>query len=256
MPTVRYTTIDGEVIAEKLGGGRKLYVPYASGSTAALLDSNQTQTDTFTYWPYGEVQVRVGTTPTPFQFGGTVGFYRDTNVQIYVRSAFFDAVLGRWFTQVEGAGASELYNSYSIQVMEPLRTMEPLQNITPIAIGYCGPNMTRTYDPCALPGSPVKLPFTSKTPGPKNGADRCCKTHDCDWLNIYNNTKPKHECGAFDKFPACDKANKKFCNCLKGVKCGNDIKCKVALLAASKSCDWGILPSPKTKPGGPPTTCA
>jgi hypothetical protein len=49
---------------------RSLYVPDSLGSTVALLDNTQTQTDTFSYWPYSEVNTRTGTTPTPFQFGG------------------------------------------------------------------------------------------------------------------------------------------------------------------------------------------
>jgi hypothetical protein len=68
MTTVRYTTINGEVIAEKRNGARRLYVPDPLGSTVALLDNTQTQTDTFTYWPYGAVRTRTGTTATPFQY--------------------------------------------------------------------------------------------------------------------------------------------------------------------------------------------
>ncbi len=53
--TVRYTVIDHEVIAEKRNGVRKFYVPDPLGSTVALLDSTQTITDRFSYWPYREV---------------------------------------------------------------------------------------------------------------------------------------------------------------------------------------------------------
>ena len=52
MPTVRYTTVNGEIIAEKRDGVRKLYMPDPLGSTAALLNSSQARTDTFSYWPY------------------------------------------------------------------------------------------------------------------------------------------------------------------------------------------------------------
>lgn len=45
----RYTVIDGEVIAEKRNGVRSLYVPDPLGSTRALLDNTQAQTDTFSY---------------------------------------------------------------------------------------------------------------------------------------------------------------------------------------------------------------
>ena len=70
----RYTVVDGEIIAEKRNGVRRTYVPDPLGSTVALLDNTQAQTDTFSYWPYGEVSARTGTTGTPFQYVGTRGY--------------------------------------------------------------------------------------------------------------------------------------------------------------------------------------
>jgi len=99
MGTARYTVIDGEVMAEKRGGVRSLYVPDPLGSTVALLDNTQAQTDTFSYWPYGENNVRTGTTPTPFQFVGTAGYYRDSNSRTYVRARTLDTQKGRWMTE-------------------------------------------------------------------------------------------------------------------------------------------------------------
>src|SRR5207248_7096429 len=99
MPTVRYTTINGEIIAEKRAGVRKLYVPDPVGSTVALLDSTQSQTDSFQYWPYGEERVRTGTTPTPFRFGGTRGYYRDSASRIYVRARTLATNRARWLVR-------------------------------------------------------------------------------------------------------------------------------------------------------------
>lgn len=97
--TVRYTVVDGEVIAEKRNGVRNLYVPDPLGSTVALLDNTQTPTDTFTYWPYGEVNTRTGTTATPFQFVGTRGYYRDSASRDYACARELDKAKGRWLTQ-------------------------------------------------------------------------------------------------------------------------------------------------------------
>src|SRR2546423_1363348 len=99
MPTVRYTTVNGEVIAEKRNGVRSLYVPDPLGSTVALLDSTQTQTDTFTYWPYGEERTRTGTTATQFRFAGTLGYYRDSSNRAYVRARHLSTASGRWLTR-------------------------------------------------------------------------------------------------------------------------------------------------------------
>ena len=95
----RYTVVDGEVIAEKRSGVRHQLVPDPLGSTIALLDNTQTQTDTFTYWPYGEEQSRTGTTATPLRFVGTLGYYRDSSIRTYVRARYLSTQQGRWMTQ-------------------------------------------------------------------------------------------------------------------------------------------------------------
>ena len=95
----RYTVVKGEVVAEKRGGKRNQYVPDPLGSTTALLDGAQTQTDTFQYWPYGEVASRTGMTATPFQYVGTLGYYRDTMTRNYVRARYLDTAAGRWMTE-------------------------------------------------------------------------------------------------------------------------------------------------------------
>src|SRR5438132_937455 len=95
----RYEVINGEVIAEKRGGVRRCYVPDSIGNTVALLDNMQTQTDTFAYWPFGEVRTRTGTTGTPFQNGGTLGYYRDSTSKTYVRRRHVDTAKGRWLTK-------------------------------------------------------------------------------------------------------------------------------------------------------------
>jgi RHS repeat-associated protein len=99
MTTVRYTTIKGEVIAEKRNGSRRLYVPDPLGSTVALLDNTQTQVDTFAYWPYGEVRTSTGTTPPPFQFVGTAGYYTDGVSRSYVRARYLHTQKTKWSTE-------------------------------------------------------------------------------------------------------------------------------------------------------------
>src|SRR3712207_4674980 len=112
MPTVRYTTVNGEVLAEKRSGTRRLYVPDPLGSTVALLDSTQAETDTFSYWPYGEEQSRTGTTPTPFRFLGTRGYYSDSTSKSYVRARYLDRQKGRWMTADPLSFAGQDWNLY------------------------------------------------------------------------------------------------------------------------------------------------
>jgi len=100
MPTTtRYTVIDGEFLSENRNGTKRDYVPDPLGSTIALLDNTQTQTDTFSYYPYGEVASRTGTTATPFQFVGTLGYYQDNSGRTYVRARHLRTAHGRWMTQ-------------------------------------------------------------------------------------------------------------------------------------------------------------
>jgi RHS repeat-associated protein len=99
MPTVRYTVVDGEVLSELRGGVKRDYVPDPLGSTVALLDATQAKTDTFQYWPYGESAGRTGTTATPFQYVGTMGYYTDSSGRNYVRARYLDKAKGRWVTE-------------------------------------------------------------------------------------------------------------------------------------------------------------
>ena len=96
MPTVRYTTVNGQIIAEKRDGVRKSYVPDPLGSTAFLLDNTQTKTDSFTYWPFGEERTRTGSTPTPFRYVGTLGYRRDDAMRNYVRARNQLPAVARW----------------------------------------------------------------------------------------------------------------------------------------------------------------
>ncbi|MFN8140289.1 MAG: RHS repeat-associated core domain-containing protein [Fimbriimonadales bacterium] len=95
---VRYTVLDGEIVEENRNGVITDYVAEPLGSTVALLDGSHTKSDTFNYWPYGEVQSRSGSTPTPFQFVGTLGYYRDSSARTYVRARYYRQTLGRWQT--------------------------------------------------------------------------------------------------------------------------------------------------------------
>jgi RHS repeat-associated protein len=100
MATVSYTVINGEIVAENRGGTERDYVPDPLGSTVALLDNSQTKTDTFSYWPYGEVRTRTGSSPTTAKYLGTLGYYATQSPASfqYVRARFYDTSRCRWLT--------------------------------------------------------------------------------------------------------------------------------------------------------------
>ncbi|MGV3618150.1 MAG: RHS repeat domain-containing protein [Fimbriimonas sp.] len=96
--SVTYATLEGEIVSESRGGLRKDYLPDPLGSTSALLDSLQAMVDVWSYWPYGERKTRIGTTPTPFQFVGTRGYFFDSSSRMYVRARMYRPENGRWQT--------------------------------------------------------------------------------------------------------------------------------------------------------------
>jgi RHS repeat-associated protein len=97
--TVTYTNFNGMIVHENRNGVQRDYMPDPLGSTAALLDENGAMTDTFTYWPYGEIRTRTGTNPTPFTYVGTLGYYKDLLDKLtYVRARHYLPGYGRWLT--------------------------------------------------------------------------------------------------------------------------------------------------------------
>jgi RHS repeat-associated protein len=107
MGTVRYTTIDGEIVAERRNGVRKTYVPDSLGSTLALTDAGQTVASTFRYWPYGEERVVTGSPQTELRFGGVLG-YRRSSTRQYVRARSYQPRLGRWLS-IDPISSEEAY---------------------------------------------------------------------------------------------------------------------------------------------------
>src|SRR4051812_3094348 len=121
---VRYTVLDGEVVSEKRSGVERDYVPDLLGSTVALLDNTQTQTDTFSYWPYGEERARTGTTATPFRFVGTLGYFRDSAGTSYVRTRTLDRLRGRWLTR-DPIGGEPVESAYAYVNESPISERDP-----------------------------------------------------------------------------------------------------------------------------------
>ena len=154
MGTVRYTTVNGEIISEKRNGVRSLYVPDPLGSTVALLDNTQTKTDTFEYWPYGEVRIRTGTTATPFQFVGTLGYHQDSSGRTYVRARTLNTAQGRWMTEDPIGFDGDDWNLYRYASNSPSGKIDYSGLSTECQKnrkGYCdsGKKTNRRFDNCA-----------------------------------------------------------------------------------------------------------
>ena len=98
MPTVRYTVAEGEVLSEKRSGTRHFYRSDASGSVVSLYDSAQAKTDSFTYWPYGEVRTSSGSTGTRYKFLGAILGRTQFDGSVYFIERVFQPSNARWMT--------------------------------------------------------------------------------------------------------------------------------------------------------------
>jgi RHS repeat-associated protein len=125
MGVVNYTTLDGEIIYENRNGVERDYVNDPQGNVVALLDNTQTKTDTFNYWPYGEVKSRTGTTATPFQFIGSQGYYRDSASKTYVRARYLDVQKGRWLTEDPLGITGAMGGLYGYAALRPTTATDP-----------------------------------------------------------------------------------------------------------------------------------
>ena len=95
---VTYSTFGGRIVSENRGGTQRDYVSDSLGNTVALMDGTG-KTDTWEYWPYGEIASRTGTNVTPFTFIGVLGYFKDVlDKLIYVRARHLRVNLARWQT--------------------------------------------------------------------------------------------------------------------------------------------------------------
>ena len=99
MGTVLYTVMNGQVVSESRDGVKHDYLADPLGNTTALVDNTGAKTDTFTYFPFGNVASRTGTTATPFQWNGGSGYFQDSGSRTYVRARTLYTSLARWSKQ-------------------------------------------------------------------------------------------------------------------------------------------------------------
>ena len=163
---VTYQTINGEILSEIRGGVRKQYVPDPLGSTAVMTDSTGSITDTFEYWPYGEVRTRTGSSTTPFQYVGTLGYYTDSSSRTYVRARTLRTDLTRWLTEDPIRFDGGDWNLYGYVYNGPGSGTDPSGLWCWKIFGRCIGTTCNTRPDCParkprpLPGKPAPYPWT------------------------------------------------------------------------------------------------
>jgi RHS repeat-associated protein len=96
--TVAYTTDPGaRLISQRRGGATYYHLYDRLGSTRQLLNSNQTTTDTYSYYAFGDVRSSSGSTSNPFKFVGQLGYYDDPLTEFqYLRARYYAPPYGRF----------------------------------------------------------------------------------------------------------------------------------------------------------------
>jgi RHS repeat-associated protein len=107
------------------------------GETRYLTNSTGAVTDTYTYSAYGEPVASTGTDTNPFRYGGSVGYYSDSNTGLILcGQRWYDPTTGRWLNSdpIGYDGGSDLY-------------------------AYCGDNPVGGLDPSGEQeyGGPVRM---------------------------------------------------------------------------------------------------
>ena len=88
--------LEGEVVGHVKGSEKRDYIVDPLGAVVAYLNSSQTLTDQFEYWPYGELVTEVETEVQPFLWVGSLGYIRENDLRTYIRAREYRQDLGSW----------------------------------------------------------------------------------------------------------------------------------------------------------------
>lgn len=220
-----YSVFRGIVVGETMDGVERDYARDSIGSTIELLDNSQSETDSWEYWPYGEVSAHTGSSATPFTWIGSRGYYEDVHDRLYyIRFRFERPVLARWLTVDPLWPAEEAYTYVGLM---PLTVADPWGLFFGYG-NYCGPRNGN-----------------GGTQPPINKVDACCKTHDGCLASPWDWCNPFTRCNCDCALAMCVASNIL-------PSCGLDLKCICGALAvfdyASSNCVTCMRISPLPNP--------
>jgi RHS repeat-associated protein len=110
-------------VSERRGTTSKYFQGDHLGSTRAITNSSQTQTDTWIYDAFGRVMTRTGTSVAPFQMAGSWQYQSDTDSGLLLLGhRYYDAEAGR-FISVDPIGDGD--NWYAYCDNNPLGWVDP-----------------------------------------------------------------------------------------------------------------------------------
>jgi RHS repeat-associated protein len=239
--TTRYTVLDGEIVSENRAGVQRDYVPDPLGSTVALLDATQAKTDTFEYWPYGESRTHVGASTTPFTFGGTRGYYADSETSYYVRARTLVPTLGRWLTPDPVHFSDSGNTRYSSADNSPVTFTDPSGLF--VAMAPLDELINRCKRKCEGRRSTVaQMICMAACVGPKI-VKAACRQVACAFVKCPNNEDPcKKDLKILQVCQDCCEICY-YC-CLMKLKVENPIQCLGEQGGCHEACNCGDNPPP------------
>ena len=135
--SVVYGNAFGGIISENRGGTVSCYVPDTLGSTIGLMNSAGNLTDTWTYWPYGEIRTRTGNNVTPLCYFGAMSYYTDSASGLIYATRFLDPKCASWQTVSSGWPDED---AYTFMLCDPLVNPYGALLVTPSPSGAICPS--------------------------------------------------------------------------------------------------------------------
>jgi RHS repeat-associated protein len=87
------------LISASIGGSNWYYLYDGLGSTRQLLDSSQNVTDTYAYEAFGNVMASTGSTPNPYKYVGSLGYYATGSSLQHLGARYYLPEVGRFMSQ-------------------------------------------------------------------------------------------------------------------------------------------------------------
>ena len=116
----------GDLVSQRRGADSSFYHFDALGSASALSDNSETVTDSYFYKAFGDVLSSTGSTETPFQWLGRLGYYYDSTGGLYsIRRRSYDAAAGRFNTEDPLRFGSGMPNPYTYAENSPITFGDP-----------------------------------------------------------------------------------------------------------------------------------
>jgi len=88
------------------------------GSTRQLLDASQNVTDTYTYEAFGNLKGSTGSTPNPYRYVGSLGYYQTGSSLMHLGARYYWPEVGR-FGQRDPVGENHS-GSYAYSIPNPV----------------------------------------------------------------------------------------------------------------------------------------